>query len=254
VEGTFDVGDEPQVPKYQAIADDFREQIASGELRPGSQLPAERLLATEQAVAIETVRRAYRTLVQDGLIEQIQGKGTFVRDWTPVVRNIGQRMKSEVWSSGQSVWAAETANREYGIDSSRVHRGVAPEYVAAVMGESEVWIRQRRHLVDKRPVMLSTSYYPASIVDGSPITQPETGPGGSPARLAELGHAPAENRELFRSRVPTLHERRLLSLPKSGSAVSDIVRTIRDAAGRVVEVTEMVASGDAYIHQFDYLS
>lgn len=240
-------------PKYAIIADDFRAMIADGRLAPGAQLPSEKAESERRGVAIETVRRAYRALVQEGLIEKRHGAGTFVHSWRPIVRNIGKRFSSEVWGSGQSVWSAETEGREYGTDEQKVSRGAVPDHLAELIREPTVWIRERRHLVDKRPVMLSVSYYPASIATGSPIAEPDTGPGGAPARLADLGHAPRTERELFRPRFATEEERRRLGLPK-GSFVSEFRRVVRDEGGLVVEVTEMAAAGDAYIFQFDYTS
>ncbi|ESU49845.1 GntR family regulatory protein [Streptomyces sp. HCCB10043] len=50
-----------------------------------------------------------------------------------------------------------------------------------------VCVRSRRFVLDGKPVLLSTSYLPAPLVEASAITQPDTGPGGIYARLAELG-------------------------------------------------------------------
>ena len=86
-------------------------------------------------------------------------------------------------------------------------------------------------MLDGKPVLLSTSYLPASIVAGSAITQEDTGPGGSYARLAELGHAPAHFREDVRARMPQPEETKALDLPSSGTPVVDIVRTAFTAGG-----------------------
>lgn len=56
-------------------------------------------------------------------------------------------------------------------------------------------VRRRRFVLDGKPVLLSTSYLPAALVAGSAITQPDTGAGGTYARLAELGAAPVRFRE-----------------------------------------------------------
>ena len=59
---------------YRMIADD----IASGTLRPGDRLPAERELCQQLSVSRTTVRRAFAALVEDGLIESAAGRGAFV--------------------------------------------------------------------------------------------------------------------------------------------------------------------------------
>lgn len=242
-----------EVPKYRRILDDLRTEIAEGDLAPGAKLPSEKALAAQHGVAIETVRRALKVLVQEGAIEQIHGKGTFVRDWTPILRNIGKRLGRDVWGTGKSVWDAETEGRDSSVETKSAYRSEAPASVARLLGETDVWVRERRHFVDGRPVMLSVSYYPTSIVAGSPITEDDTGDGGAPARLADLGHAPDHHSTRFRSRMPNSDEGERLELP-AGTPVAAFLRTSFDAADRPIEVTEMVASGDAFVFQFDFSS
>lgn len=63
---------------YMRVADDIARRITSGELAPGARLRAERELAEYYEVAYGTVRRAMAVLRERGLIETIQGRGTFV--------------------------------------------------------------------------------------------------------------------------------------------------------------------------------
>jgi len=65
-------------PKHQILKEYFTQQIEIGQLKPGTILPTELQLSSALGVARSTVRRAMRTLEQDGLIQRIQGKGTFV--------------------------------------------------------------------------------------------------------------------------------------------------------------------------------
>lgn len=63
---------------YLRVAEDIAARIASGELRPGARLRAERELAEHYEVAYGTIRRAMAVLRERGLIETIHGRGTFV--------------------------------------------------------------------------------------------------------------------------------------------------------------------------------
>ena len=65
------------VAPYRQLAALLREQITSGEL--AGRLPGERYLAQQYDVAVNTVRRALRLLREEGLVESVQGLGTFVR-------------------------------------------------------------------------------------------------------------------------------------------------------------------------------
>ena len=69
----------PGMRRYAALANALRVRVVAGEWPPGSALPAESLLAAEHQVALGTMRRALELLVDQGLIERIHGKGTFVR-------------------------------------------------------------------------------------------------------------------------------------------------------------------------------
>ena len=67
------------VPLYVQAADYLAARIASGDLAPGSRLPAERDLADQWGIAYQTVRRTMRELRERGLVTSVVGKGTFVR-------------------------------------------------------------------------------------------------------------------------------------------------------------------------------
>ncbi|MFN9473169.1 GntR family transcriptional regulator [Acidovorax sp.] len=69
----------PGMRRYAALAAALRARVVAGEWPRGSALPSENLLAAEHQVALGTMRRALELLVEQGLIERIHGKGTFVR-------------------------------------------------------------------------------------------------------------------------------------------------------------------------------
>jgi len=59
---------------------DLQERLANGTFVPGGQLPSEPFLAQEYGVAYMTIRRAITTLVEQGLIYRVRGRGTFVAE------------------------------------------------------------------------------------------------------------------------------------------------------------------------------
>ena len=67
-------------PLYRQIADDIREGIRTGELRPGQLLPTEANLAIGYEVSVDVVRHALAGLRGEGLIVTGRGKGSRVRD------------------------------------------------------------------------------------------------------------------------------------------------------------------------------
>ncbi|MFT4219276.1 MAG: PLP-dependent aminotransferase family protein [Microbacterium sp.] len=65
-------------PLYRRLATAIQSAIASGEIPPGTALPAERHLAKSLALSRSTVVGAYDLLRAEGLVESRQGSGTWV--------------------------------------------------------------------------------------------------------------------------------------------------------------------------------
>ena len=69
--------DDPR-PPYLQVADQLRQQIATGDLQPGQQLPSTRELANTYDIAPMTAQNAVRVLREQGLVVPQQGRGVFV--------------------------------------------------------------------------------------------------------------------------------------------------------------------------------
>lgn len=65
-------------PVYRQIAEQLMRAIKAGTLRPGDKLPTERELAQTLQVARGTVKRAYKELSDNNIIEVIHGSGSYV--------------------------------------------------------------------------------------------------------------------------------------------------------------------------------
>lgn len=63
---------------YQQIADQIKADISKKTLKPGEQIPSEKWFVDNLKVARGTVRKAISLLVEEGTLEKVQGKGTFV--------------------------------------------------------------------------------------------------------------------------------------------------------------------------------
>ena len=66
-------------PVYVALADSIADDVASGRLRPGTQMPTHRELAQILEVDLTTVTRGYGEARKRGLLFGRVGRGTFVR-------------------------------------------------------------------------------------------------------------------------------------------------------------------------------
>lgn len=81
------------LPLTEQIVEQIRQQIASGALNSGEQLPTVRSLATELRINFNTVARAYRILDEMGLISTQQGRGTYVTEIPPP--ESGEKLRRE---------------------------------------------------------------------------------------------------------------------------------------------------------------
>jgi DNA-binding LacI/PurR family transcriptional regulator len=67
------------VPIRRQLTDSVRAMIRSGQLKPGTRLPASQELARHWNTDAMTVHRALTPLVKEGLLERHPGSGTFIR-------------------------------------------------------------------------------------------------------------------------------------------------------------------------------
>ena len=74
--------DDP-LPPYAQVAEALRTAIRSGLYAPGDRLPSVKNLAVEHGVAQMTVHRALRTIRDEGYVDTLHGRGTFVRSELP---------------------------------------------------------------------------------------------------------------------------------------------------------------------------
>ena len=65
-------------PVFSQLITQVREAVRSGELRPGTPLPAIRQLASDLQINPNTVAKAYRLLERDAVIETRGRRGSFV--------------------------------------------------------------------------------------------------------------------------------------------------------------------------------
>jgi GntR family transcriptional regulator len=240
--------------RYRQIADQLRAGIDSGEYPPGSRLPGENDIIRDHGVARATARQALGQLVAWGLAEPRKGSGIYVRDFKPIIRDGIRRLGSSTWPSGQSIWSADSEGRQLAVDQLEVTEARPPAHISHLLGLSEgdsAVLRSRRFVLDGKPVLLSRSWLPATIAAGTEIAQPDPGPGGIYARLADLGHAPTRFREDLRSRMPKPEESERLEIA-AGTPVTDIIRVAADANGTTVEVNEMTADASAYVFRYDF--
>ncbi len=88
----FHVRPESGEPIYYQLIRQIKHAVTTGIMGPGDQMPTVRDLAARLVVNPNTVARAYRELVREGVLSATQGGGTFVKmSPQPLVRTERER-------------------------------------------------------------------------------------------------------------------------------------------------------------------
>ncbi|MFD1415778.1 GntR family transcriptional regulator [Oceanobacillus jeddahense] len=85
-------------PLYTQIADIIRDKVVGNEWSEGYKLPSEEILCGVFEVSRGTIRKSISLLIQEGVLIQIHGKGTFVKE-----NKSGHRFGQELISFAESM-------------------------------------------------------------------------------------------------------------------------------------------------------
>ena len=101
-------------PIYLQIVEQVKSMVASGSLKPGSQLPTVREVAADLRINFNTAARAYRLLHEEGIISTQQGRGTYVLEAPPAGE--ARRTKRERLQSMIRGWLEEAKRLGFAPD------------------------------------------------------------------------------------------------------------------------------------------
>lgn len=148
------------IPLYHQLKEILMETIESGEWKPGDVIPSENQLMQEYNISRNTAKKALDELVQDGVLNRVQGKGTFV-----------SAPKFE--QSLSSFYSFSKVMKENGLNPRDVILGLreseARPSVAKQLKLAEntpVYELQRLRCLGDEPIILETSYIPKALFPG----------------------------------------------------------------------------------------
>jgi len=124
------MGTESKLPPYARIKAALKHALARADYAPGTQLPSESALVAEFGVSRMTVGRALNELAAEGLIERVQGVGSFASALDRVSSTLTLRdLQEEIAARGHTHTAevkllrAEVAKpalaKAFGLESGR---------------------------------------------------------------------------------------------------------------------------------------
>jgi GntR family transcriptional regulator len=231
------------VPLYYQLAEHIREQIRSGGLRPGDQLPSERLLSERHAISRMTVRQAVAYLVREGALTARHGLGTFVAEpkltydalhllgFTEEIMRRGGTAVSRVLEQGRAALPA----------------GVA-EGLELPAGEAAIRLVRLR-LSGETPLLLETTYVPAALCPG--LENEDLAAQSLYAVLeARYGLRLTRARYRLEATVANSYEAELFGVP-AGAAMVLLEGVAYDERGRSAEYFKAIYRGDRVSFAFE---
>ena len=223
-------------PRYTQLYRHLAEVITSGALAVDAQLPPERDLAEMADVSRVTLRKAVAQLVQEGMLEQRRGAGTFVRPQPP-------RMEH---SLSALVSFTEYMRQRGKTSSSQIlRRGLflpsPDEQMALGLAAADRVARvERLRSADGMPMALEWSSLPMDI-----LPEPEGVETSLYDVLRALGNAPTRAVQRITAVNLASEDAGLLHLA-IGAAVLRIDRTAYLPSGRPIEFTRGLYRSDIY--------
>jgi GntR family transcriptional regulator len=223
------------IPRYYEIEQALRARVAAA--RPGDAMPSDAELCQEFGVSRMTARNAMQRLAQEGIVQRIPGRGTFVAE-QPVHRQ-----------AGSLISFSDEMRRRGRRPSSKVIRrraragGVAETGPLGLAAGAEVVELLRLRLADAEPIAIEDSVFAASLAAVLLAADLETG--SLFDALVGAGRVPTAGRASLAARAAGAADARRLAIPK-GSPLLVERRLIVDQAGRPLELTESRYAADRY--------
>ena len=218
---------------YARLRQSIQQAIETGALESGQSLPSERELASDLSLSRVTVRKAIAGLVEDGMLVQRHGAGTYVAE--RIVKSFSKLtgFTDDLRARGLKP-RVEFLERSTGV--------VTPEEALALSlspGARVVRLRRLRFAADK-PLALENTVVPQAI-----LKDPKSVKLSLYEFLERAGCRPMRALQRLRAVALDAAQARLLALP-AGSPALSIERRAFLEDGRAVEFTQSLYRGDAY--------
>ena len=149
--------------KYEQIARDIYNDIASGKYEPGSQLALEKEMCAQYGVSRITVKRAVDELVKQGLVVKRRGSGTFVKGVQEEdVENVGMCGQFGGFSNTHQGHQVSTDVKKFEI----VHPSPEVAEKLKISTEDFVYDIIRIRYLDGKPENVEYTQMPIEVIPG----------------------------------------------------------------------------------------
>jgi GntR family transcriptional regulator len=214
-------------PRYFVIEQSLRERIAT--MSAGDPLPSDAMLCREFSVSRMTARNAVQRLAQEGLVNRVPGRGTFVAE--PPAHRQADNLLS---------FSEEMRRRGQAASADHVHVEVRPatdeeaKRLELADGDDVVVLRRLR-LADQVPVADEVAVLPGRLA--AAIEGADWRTASLHKLLVAAGVVPRAGRATITAQGATATDARRLEVRRNSALLVER-RLILDADGRPVELTE----------------
>jgi DNA-binding GntR family transcriptional regulator len=232
------------VPLYFQIAENLKQAITDGTLKPGDRLDNELDLTERLGVSRPTVRQAVQRLVNQGLVVRRRGLGTVVMA-PRILRSVAlTSLYDDLSANGR-----HPATTVLGVEQIPAGEGVAA--VLSLPAGTPVVSVERLRLADGTPLALMRNYLPAGLLKAQPGDALEKT--GLYELLRSQGVQLQAGEQEIAARKATAREAKLLGSAR-GATVLTMSRTTFDQAGRPVEHGSHAYLADRYSFRMTLLA
>ncbi|MGD6872037.1 GntR family transcriptional regulator [Sutcliffiella horikoshii] len=225
-----------QIALYLQIKETLIQRIQEKIWLPNKLIPTEQELMKEFEVSRTTIRQAISMMVQDGLLERQQGRGTIVKS-QQLVGSLG-RLKGfaeEVLERGLTPYS-QLIRAEFSTD-------LYHEKAMLQTDDKSILVIERIRFADNLPIAFERSCWPKSI--GEKLMKEELNQANFYQILEQNGIALRKANEKISAMNATMHEADLLGI-RAGEALIEMTRLSYGIDDKPIEYTRTKFRSDQY--------
>ena len=210
------------------------EELIDGELHPGDAIPSERVLVERLGVSRVTIRQAIADLVENGALERVHGKGTYVTG-----PQIDSRLHLTSFSREMRDRGLIPATVVLSAGEERAGDDIA--YALRIRPGRPVIRVERLRTADGTPMAYEVGYYPSALFPG--LLGRELG-SLYDVFATEYGLVVTSGEQTVRAEAADVSQARILNIPRRAPLL--VQERVTYAGDRVIEMSTSAYRADRY--------